>query len=201
VATACVRLRRRQLAWVILVAAVFVPAFNLLTVDVAVRPAVQGLVDAIIIPLLVGGYLLFLRDGALRPWFRRLGFWKDMAVSSAVILALFLVGRAVGQVVTTGNPHRFLRSFVDTHLTLALPFFVVMAVIIQFLLQMNRLIGANVLRYFMAGVYHRPKPEERIFLFLDLEGSTQLAERLGSAAYFELLRRARSTSTRATKSW
>jgi hypothetical protein len=54
---------------------------------------------------------------------------------------------------------------------------------------MNRMIGTNVLGYFMAGVYHRPKAEERIFLFVDLEGSTQLAERLGSARYFELLRR------------
>jgi len=41
----------------------------------------------------------------------------------------------------------------------------------------------------VAGVYHQPKPEERVFLFLDLEGSTTLAERLGSARYFELLRR------------
>jgi adenylate cyclase len=46
-----------------------------------------------------------------------------------------------------------------------------------------------VLGYFVAGVYHRPKAEERLFLFLDLTGSTQLAERLGSARYFELLRR------------
>jgi adenylate cyclase len=46
-----------------------------------------------------------------------------------------------------------------------------------------------VLGYFAAGVYHRPTAEERIFLFLDLQGSTQLAERLGSARYFELLRR------------
>jgi adenylate cyclase len=59
----------------------------------------------------------------------------------------------------------------------------------QFVVQMNRMIGANVLGYFMAGVYHRPTAEERIFLFVDLEGSTQLAERLGSARYFELLRR------------
>jgi adenylate cyclase len=65
----------------------------------------------------------------------------------------------------------------------------VVAVTIQFVLQMNRLIGTNVLGYFVAGVYHRPKTEERIFLFLDLEGSTQLAERLGSTRYFELLRR------------
>jgi adenylate cyclase len=51
------------------------------------------------------------------------------------------------------------------------------------------MIGVNVLRYFAAGVYHRPTPEERIFLFVDLEGSTPLAERLGDAGYFELLRR------------
>ena len=80
-------------------------------------------------------------------------------------------------------------SFTERHLLYALPFFAVLAITIQFVVQMNRMIGANVLGYFMAGVYHRPKAEERIFLFLDLEGSTQLAERLGSARYFELLRR------------
>ena len=79
--------------------------------------------------------------------------------------------------------------FAERHLLYALPFFAVLAITIQFVVQMNRMIGANVLGYFMAGVYHRPKAEERIFLFLDLEGSTQLAERLGSARYFELLRR------------
>jgi adenylate cyclase len=60
---------------------------------------------------------------------------------------------------------------------------------VNFVRQMNRLIGPNVLGYFAAGVYHRPIAEERVFLFVDLEGSTQLAERLGSARYFELLRR------------
>ena len=47
----------------------------------------------------------------------------------------------------------------------------------------------NVVGYFAAGVYRRPTAEERVFLFVDLTGSTQLAERLGSARYFELLRR------------
>jgi adenylate cyclase len=92
-------------------------------------------------------------------------------------------------VVTTLEPRRFLTSFGEAHLLYALPFFAAVAITVQFVLQMNRMIGANVLGYFAAGVYRRPKAEERIFLFLDLEGSTQLAERLGSAAYFELLRR------------
>ena len=153
------------------------------------RSAFHGLVDGVLATLLVGGYLLFVRAGWLRQWFRRLGFWPELALSSAIVLALFLVGRGAAHVAMHLDPERFLRSFTDRHLIYALPFFAVVATIIQFILQMNRMIGANVLGYFITGVYHRPKAEERIFLFLDLEGSTQLAERLGSARYFELLRR------------
>jgi adenylate cyclase len=188
VGTARARIRLRQLAVIVLVACVITPVFNVLTSEASLRSAIQGLVDAVLIPVFVASYLMFLRDGRLRPWFRRLGFWTDLALSSAIVLALFLVGRAVGQVVTSAEPRRLITSFSDAHLIYALPFFVVLAVTIQFVLQMNRMIGANVLGYFAAGVYHRPKAEERIFLFVDLEGSTQLAERLGSAAYFELLR-------------
>ena len=137
----------------------------------------------------MGGYLIFVRDGRARDWFRKLGFWADLMLSSTLVLVLFLAGRALGQVLTTLEPRRFITSLTEHHLLYALPFFAVVAFTMQFVIQMNRIIGANVLRYFMAGVYHRPKAEERIFLFLDLEGSTQLAERLGSARYFELLRR------------
>jgi adenylate cyclase len=189
VITARARIRRRQLATIVLVACVITPVFNLLTSQWSLREVVQGLVDAVIVSMTVGGYLLFIRDGGLRHWFRHLGFWKELALSSTIVLTLFLLGRAVGQVVTTGMPWRFLASFRDAHLLFALPFFAVFAVTMQFLLQMNRLVGVNVLGYFAAGVYRRPKSEERVFLFVDLVGSTQLAERLGSARYFELLRR------------
>jgi len=171
-----------------LVACSITPIFNLLTSEASVRSAIQGVFDGAFISLLVGGYLLFIRDGELRLWFRRLGFWTDLALSSAIVIALFLVGRAIGQVVIRLEPRRFVTSFADAHLVFALPFFVVVAITMHFVLQMNRMIGANVLGYFAAGVYRQPKAEERIFLFLDLEGSTQLAERLGSARYFELLR-------------
>ena len=172
-----------------LVACAIAPVFNVLTSEASLRQAIQGLVDAVLISLAVGGYLLFVRDGWLRLWFRRIGFWRELALSSTIVLALFLVGRAAGQVVTTGQPRRFLASFADAHLMFALPFFAVVAVTIQFVLQMNRMLGINVLGYFAAGIYRRPKAEERVFLFVDLVGSTQLAERLGSARYFELLRR------------
>jgi adenylate cyclase len=174
---------------IILVACVITPIFNVLTSQASLREAVQGVVDAVLISLLAGGYLLLIRGGRARAWFRRLGFRTDLTLSSAIMLGLFLGGRATGQVVTSLDPRRFLASFTEPHLIYAFPFFVVLAVTIQFLLQMNRMIGANALGYFVSGVYHRPRAEERIFMFMDLAGSTQLAERLGSARYFELLRR------------
>jgi class 3 adenylate cyclase len=187
--TARARIRRRQLAAIVLVACAITPVFNFVTGESSLRAAIQGVVDAGLVSVLVGGYLLFIRDGHLRLWFRRLGFWADLGLSSTIALALFLLGRAFGHVVTSLEPRRFLSSFAEPHLLYALPFFAAAAVTIQFLLQMNRMIGANVLGYFAAGVYRWPKAEERIFLFLDLEGSTRLAEELGSARYFELLRR------------
>ena len=191
VGSAWARSQRRRLVAVVLVTAVVVPVFNVVTVTdrPALAAAVQGLLDAVLISTLVGGYLLLVRDGVLRARFRQLGFGATLVINSSIVLALFLVGRAVGQVITTLQPRRLLTSFGDAHLVYALPFFVVLALTIQFLLQVNRMIGANVLRYFVTGVYHQPRREERIFLFLDLEGSTQLAERLGSATYFQLLRR------------
>jgi adenylate cyclase len=183
------RPRLRLMAMVAVVSAVITPVFNVLTSEASLIEVVQGMFDAVFISCLVTGYLFFIRDGVLRPWFRRRGFWVDLALNSTIVLGLFLVGRAIGQVVVRMEPQRFVASFTDAHLVYALPYFVVVAVTMQFIVQMNRMIGANVLGYFAAGVYRQPKAEERIFLFLDLEGSTQLAERLGSARYFELLRR------------
>jgi len=184
------RVQLRQLGGITLLACTVTPVFNVLTVAPTFRSAVQGLVDGVLVVALAGGYLQFLRDGYLRPWFRRLSFATDMAISSPTVVALFLIGRGIGQVVTTLEPGRFLTSFTEPHLLFyALPYFIVLAVGMLFVLQMNRMIGANVLRYFVAGRYHRPTVEERIFLFLDLERSTTLAERLGSDRYFELLRR------------
>ena len=39
----------------------------------------------------------------------------------------------------------------------------------------------------MIGRYHRPREESRIFLFLDMEGSTAAAEKLGAPRFLELL--------------
>jgi adenylate cyclase len=49
-------------------------------------------------------------------------------------------------------------------------------------------IGQGVLLNFFTGKYHRPKEEERIFMFLDMKSSTTIAEKLGHVEYFKILK-------------
>ena len=48
-------------------------------------------------------------------------------------------------------------------------------------------LGHNVLLNFFTGKYHKPRVEERIFMFLDMKSSTSHAEKLGHTTYFKLL--------------
>jgi len=58
---------------------------------------------------------------------------------------------------------------------------------INFLLEIERIVGSGNIWRLLIGRYRRPIEEERIFLFMDLKGSTAIAERLGHQRYSELL--------------
>lgn len=55
------------------------------------------------------------------------------------------------------------------------------------MLQVSDKYGPGVFSKFILGKYYHPQEEERIFMFLDLNGSTQLAEKLGNIKFFKLL--------------
>jgi len=57
-----------------------------------------------------------------------------------------------------------------------------------FYAEVSEHLGPRVLTNLLTGRYHRPREERRIFLFSDMKSSTRIAERLGHAQYFELLR-------------
>ena len=59
--------------------------------------------------------------------------------------------------------------------------------LLVFLLQINQLLGEGVLWKFILGKYHRPREEERIFMFLDMKSSTKIAEQLGHVRFYTLL--------------
>ena len=75
--------------------------------------------------------------------------------------------------------------------TLITTYFILWGAIILFtlfLLQVNDKFGPGILLKFLAGNYHRPKKEERIFMFMDMRSSTSIAEKIGNEKYFHLLK-------------
>jgi adenylate cyclase len=114
-------------------------------------------------------------------WLRRASFAFGMlgrATLYALIIALILsLNRLI-----FGLLHGFERSGLDYF---GLPwlrdtaFAFVVFLAISFVLQMRRVVGGRVLTSLLLGRYHRPVREERVFMLVDIKGSTALAERLG----------------------
>lgn len=60
--------------------------------------------------------------------------------------------------------------------------------ITQLLLQINSKFGQGIFWNLMKGKYNTPKEEKRIFMFLDLNSSTSIAEQLGDKKYHAFLK-------------
>jgi adenylate cyclase len=60
---------------------------------------------------------------------------------------------------------------------------------INFVLVLRTLLGTRTLMALVTGRYQQPQAEERIVMFLDLRGSTSLAERLGDIEFHRFLNR------------
>jgi adenylate cyclase len=68
-------------------------------------------------------------------------------------------------------------------------FSAMLGIVVNVILQIDALLGRGVLASFVIGRYHRPREEERVFLFLDVVDSTGWAERLGGPRFLKLLDR------------
>jgi len=70
---------------------------------------------------------------------------------------------------------------------LALLFAAVATFAFLFVFELQQIVGPRNLRNVVLGRYHRPRVEERFFLFVDIVGSTSLAERLGPISVHRFL--------------
>jgi len=66
-------------------------------------------------------------------------------------------------------------------------FFLFSTLLINFIVLMNQKFGHGNLLLMFVGKYHKPVVEDRLFMFLDLEDSTTIAEQLGHIRYSRLL--------------
>jgi adenylate cyclase len=125
---------------------------------------------------------VFLLDEPLGGRFRQSPFLIHVMLKTLVYLVVILAALNLGAWLFPA-PGEGVIEFRDIAFSLIASF------IFVFIFDINRLLGQNVLLNFVTGRYHQPRLEERVFLLIDMEGSTGFAERLGELAFHRLLNR------------
>jgi adenylate cyclase len=67
-------------------------------------------------------------------------------------------------------------------------YFLFFILLTNFFIQINKKFGPGVLFDLLTGKYHHPRKENLILLFIDLKGSTTIAEKLGHEKYSEFIK-------------
>jgi adenylate cyclase len=120
-----------------------------------------------------------------RRW-RESPFLVVLFTRSLVWIAVILVGVSLPLLTVAGLS---LADLVDEQFIISVAASFVAALVANFVGQVNGLLGRGVLIGLILGRYHRPREEVRVFLLIDLRGSTQIASRLGNLRYHAFLSR------------
>jgi len=148
--------------------------------------------------LLVSILLTALMTGVfvyITPRARKMALVPAVLAQAAGISGVLFFGVAGGVWMTNALLHGFPAAtsriadlLQDHELQRAIWFSLVMLLAFTFLNGVSQKLGPGVLRNWLLGKYHQPRQESRIFMFLDLKGSTALAERLGDLRFSQFIR-------------
>jgi class 3 adenylate cyclase len=134
------------------------------------------------IGLVISLFEEFYVQGRPGRWLRAMHPAKSIVVYSLLIVVFAMTVMMVTRALL-GPPHETEAMSEQLHsmpsLLIVLPVMFAMSITAIMTLRIVGYLGAKNLFHLMIGKYHRPVLERRIFLFLDIKGSTALVERLG----------------------
>jgi adenylate cyclase len=176
----------RVLAWICVAGVVAGIVFNVAQGHTAPARMVVGISYGLSLSGLLGGIELFVLEGPLGAWFSGLSFTANLMVRSAIYAAITVAIQLsqLGERIA-GVP---LETSDDTFWS-GLIYSAVISVVINLARGITNIIGPRALLNFIAGRYHSPVEESRFVLFVDIAGSTGLAERLGGVGIHRFLDR------------
>jgi len=132
-------------------------------------------------------FLLPKAEMLFRQWsFTRILLFKTFLYTVVIYVVTVTLATIVG--LAEGRQLRELPAFLASMGQLVLVVYtLVIYGLLVFFLQINHLLGEGILWKFILGKYHKPREEERIFMFLDMKASTPIAEQLGHVRFYTLL--------------
>lgn len=170
------------------------PLFTCIAFGFELDRAVKGLIAGFLITFLSGFFEKFVFENR----FRKLNF--TIVLLSRTLFYIFVITFSVIMVWVVHESMINIRGIIETVKTDDFRYFlthgdfpnififaITISFLMNFLLQLNNLLGKGVLLNYISGRYHKPKCEKRFFMFLDLESSTTIAETIGSLKYHEFI--------------
>jgi adenylate cyclase len=150
------------------------------------RSALVGVGYGVLMSGVLGAVELFILGGMMRDWLGRFSFTIALAIRSAIYAVII----AVLQWLQPGEFIAGLPAQVDaTEFWHGFAYSAAVSVLFNLVFAITNLIGGRSFLNFITGRYHKPVEENRFVLFVDIAGSTGLAEQLGGVAIHRLLDR------------
>jgi len=167
---------RRKLSSILLAVAVFAVLSLLATLSRGRSPA-YGVMNAILVGTGVGLFEQFYVQSLRGRWMRNIHPLLSIGIYTIVVTILFILAVNIA--------HLLLHSFYPSpvpwrRLPFILPIFIAFSVIGIVIMRAVHFIGIDTLFHLMVGTYHRPVVEQKVLVFIDINNSTALAERLGA---------------------
>src|SRR5664279_2944576 len=148
------------------------------------RSLIVGIAYGLLTSLMLGGIELFVMEGPMLVWLSGLSFTTNLIMRSAIYAAIIMILQwfQVGEVIA-GLP----RAMSSKTFWYGFIYSAVISVLFNLVLGIANLIGGRTFLNFITGRYHTPVEENRFVLFVDIAGSTGLAEQLGGIGIHRLL--------------
>jgi len=147
-------------------------------VEIATGATIGAVISSCII-----GFELFGEARLFEPGGRRLPLLAAMLLRTIVYGVVIMAALLVFPWVYSGDePSPFRPGIVGD-----VVFSIAATLVLVSLTSIAQLIGPNVLGSLLTGRYYHPREEQRVVLFLDLVGSTAIAERIGNVRFHALL--------------
>ncbi len=156
-----------------------------------------GVGELVLIYLIMGvsaGLVFGTVDVLLPPSFsKRTSFGKAVLFRSVIYSVIFVFLTALGIAAFSyfddkqlGLHERY--NFLYSKEMLLVLFYCFMVVfLVHFVKEVDRKFGRGNLLKMLLGSFHKPKEEDRVFMFMDLKSSTSLAEKLGHLRYSQMI--------------
>lgn len=135
----------------------------------------------------------------LSTLFNNISFGRKILYKTGIYVLIAIVFLLTSSVLVTSvelNKNVFdpqvlghITAFISSYAFWSVELYIAVIIIVSlFYLEVSESMGLKLLHNFFLGKYHVPIEEERIFMFLDMNSSTTIAEKLGHIKYFELLK-------------